>query len=94
MNTSGLACSVCLSTKDEPHLKFCPRYVCHAYVRATYNPKIYAFCEVGNDRRFDIRQGSVKASMIPVDIRDKCQSILGQAFSYVEVPKDFFRKVK
>jgi hypothetical protein len=46
----------------------------------------YTFCEVGEDRRFDIRQGRVDAAELPDDVRAAADKRAGYYPSYVEWP--------
>jgi hypothetical protein len=46
----------------------------------------YRFCEVGDDRRFDLRQGTVDQGEIPDGIRELADCRAGHCFSYVEWP--------
>ncbi len=58
-------------------------------VRSRYVQKrgdAYHFCEV-NERRYDIRQGTVPARDIPADIRLAADKLAGFFPSYVEWPR-------
>lgn len=46
-----------------------PSQVRARYVRAAFDGK-YRWCEVGDDRRYDLRQGTVKAEALPADVRE------------------------
>lgn len=64
-----------------------------AYIRSTETPNEYYFCEVGDDRRYDLRRGVAQSSLIPLEFREKADLIKGKVFSNVEVPKNLFEKV-
>ena len=65
--------------------KYAPEKVKMRYVRFGLNG-VYEFCEVGFDRRYDLRQGEIDEKEIPKDIREQAIALRGQAFSYVEWP--------
>jgi hypothetical protein len=46
----------------------------------------YLFCEVGQDRRYDIRQGTVSGRELPDDVRKAADARRGLWPSYVEWP--------
>lgn len=57
------------------------------YVKAApFADQGYYFCEVGDDARFDIRQGYVDASDIPADIREAADARVNEVFGAVEWP--------
>lgn len=45
---------------------------------------IFRFCEVGDDRRYDLRQGIVDEKKIPVGVATKARAIAGNCPGYVE----------
>lgn len=56
------------------------------YVKANYDGS-YSACEVGSDRRYDLRQWKVEdVSELPLDVRDKADKRLGYYPPYVEWP--------
>ena len=64
--------------------KYHPDLVETAYVR--YVDLSFHFIEV-NKERYDIRQGSIEAEAIPLEIQIKAIERSGKAYSYVEVDK-------
>ena len=56
------------------------RYVMHAMDGS------YCFCEVGQDRRFDLRQGTVMAAELPDSVREAADARKGYWPAYVEWP--------
>ena len=61
-----------------------PEAVLKRYVR--FDGLNYWFCEVGKNRRYDLRQGTVDASEIAPAIRDAAEAVRGHIPSYVEWP--------
>lgn len=55
------------------------RYVCHGHDG-------YQFCEVGADRRYDLRQGTVDSSEIPETVKAAADARKGYWPPYVEWP--------
>lgn len=56
-------------------------------VRARYVMRMgdqYLFCEVGDDRRYDLRQGTVNASELPAAVRAAADARAGFQPAYVE----------
>ncbi len=68
--------------------KYSPDAVKARYVRKPLTGEDFQFCEVGEDRRYDLRQGIVSASEIPEGVAMNAYAMMGQAFSYVEWPFD------
>lgn len=67
--------------------KYRPEYVRKRYVYCvSVNQQRFTFCEVGEDRRYDLRQGIVSANEIPDDIRRAAETQSGQAYGKVEWP--------
>ena len=64
---------------------YAPEKIVKRYVRFGVNG-VYQFCEVGSDKRYDLRQGEVNEIEIPEDIKEKAIALRGQAFAYVEWP--------
>ena len=63
---------------------YSPEKVMKRYVRCDGDG--FAFCEVGEDKRYDLRQGKVDAADIPEPLKESAKERYGQAFSYVEWP--------
>lgn len=63
-----------------------PELVKSRYVRFCKFDGIFYFCEVGKDRRFDIRQGSVDESELPKAVAIKARENCNIFPSYVEWP--------
>lgn len=63
---------------------YAPEKILRRYVRRSSDG--YQFCEVGQDRRYDLRQGTVEADEIPEAIRIKADALKGQYFGYVDWP--------
>lgn len=61
-----------------------PEEVSKRYVR--FDGEVFRFCEVGNDRRFDIRQGIVSRDELPDAIATAASERRGFSPSYVEWP--------
>lgn len=49
--------------------KYAPENVLKRYVRRSTAAGGYDFCEVGKDRRHDLRQGTVEADELPEAVR-------------------------
>lgn len=64
--------------------KYSPDKVRKRYVR--WNGLSYAWCEVGEDPRYDLRQGWCSKEELPPEIMEAANANRGQAFSYVEWP--------
>ena len=66
---------------------YTPEMVKTRYVRMSILCDRFEFCEVGEDRRYDLRQGVVNdPSIIPVEIRALAEQRRNDAFRYVEWP--------
>lgn len=66
---------------------YAPDQVRQRYVKPSpFTPGEFIFCEVGDDRRFDLRQGTVDHSELPEDVRSAAEAQRGQAFGYVVWP--------
>lgn len=63
-----------------------PSKVRKRYIRATFTAGVYQYIEVGDDRRWDMRQANVNGIELPTEIKKKADALLGQAFGYVELP--------
>lgn len=61
-----------------------PAQVTARYVR--FDGANFRFCEVANDRGFDIRQGVVNAEDLPADVKVKAIELQHTFPSYVEWP--------
>jgi hypothetical protein len=66
--------------------RYAPDDVRSRYVRRQA-PGLYAFCEGGDDRRFDLRQGYVDAAEIPEAVRKAADARAGYWPSYVSWPR-------
>lgn len=64
---------------------YAPDLICARYVRHWYGAT-YRFCEVGSDRRFDLRQGTVDAAELPLDVRNAADARRGFTPAYVPWP--------
>ena len=64
---------------------YAPEHVTARYVRRCVSGE-YQFCEVGADRRYDIRQGVVDADELPDDVREAADNLCGHTFAYVPWP--------
>lgn len=62
---------------------YLPDRVTARYVRRCVSGE-YRFCEVGEDLRYDIRQGTLEPEEIPADVRDLADSRVGHYFGYVK----------
>lgn len=47
---------------------------------------IYSFCEVGEDRRYDIRQGTVTGDELPAAVREAADKAAKEHCHYVSWP--------
>lgn len=66
---------------------YTPEMVKTRYVRISISGDRFEFCEVGEDRRYDLRQGVVNdPSIIPAEIRTLAEQLRNAAFQYVEWP--------
>lgn len=64
--------------------KYAAEKVLRRYVKRVGDE--YWFCEVGQDRRYDLRQGIVEASELPEAVRLRADEQKGQYFGYVDWP--------
>jgi capsid portal protein len=64
---------------------YAPENVRKRYVRLAENGE-FMFCEVGDDRRYDLRQGIVDRSEIPEIVAREAERISGTFPNYVEWP--------
>jgi len=64
---------------------YAPEHVTARYVRRCVSGG-YQFCEVGADRRYDIRQGVVNADELPDDVRKAADDSCGRTFSWTPWP--------
>jgi hypothetical protein len=62
-----------------------PAKVRARYVRLSVTGE-WQWCEVGEDRRYHIRQGTCAESDVPADLRHRARDLSGQAFAYVAAP--------
>jgi hypothetical protein len=58
-----------------------PSMVRKRYVAKGIGGGPYRWCEVGDDRRFDIRQGVCDADDLPEDIRQQCDNYTGALYA-------------
>jgi hypothetical protein len=63
---------------------YSPDLVRARYVRAANGS--YRFCEVGDDRRYDLRQGIVEPSELSMAVRRKACALEGHAYGWVTWP--------
>lgn len=61
-----------------------PELIKNRYVRKSAIDNIYYFCEVGEDRRFDLRQGIVEAHELPKDVKAAADEASYSYPSYVK----------
>jgi len=64
---------------------YSPEKVTKRYVRRSAAGG-YSFCEVGDDRRFDIRQGTVEPDEIPEAVRAAADDLHKTSSAYVDWP--------
>lgn len=62
--------------------RYSPDKVLKRYVKRV--GALYHFCEVGADRRYDLRQGIVDAAELPTDVRAKADARAGHWPAYVD----------
>lgn len=65
---------------------FDPAAVKSRYVRLKLDRSGYEWCEVGEDRRYDLRRGDCDATDIPGDIRERADQLAGMVYRYVDWP--------
>lgn len=46
----------------------------------------WQWCEVGPDRRYDVRQGECDLADVPPELVERARALQGQAFAYVAAP--------
>jgi hypothetical protein len=63
-----------------------PENVLKRYVRRICSSGGYYFCEVGEDRRFDLRQGTVEAEELPEAVRQAADEHYKVSIFYIEWP--------
>lgn len=56
------------------------------YVRRTTAAGGYDFCEVGDDRRYDLRQGTVEPHELPDNVRQAADELYKTSCHYVDWP--------
>lgn len=66
--------------------RYAPELVVERYVRRSSVDDSYTFCEVGEDRRWNIRRGQVDGDDLPADIRSEADGLRDQVFGYVPWP--------
>lgn len=66
--------------------RYAPELVVARYVRRSPVSEEYFFCEVGEDRRYDLRQGRVVGDELTPAIRAAADAQRQQAFGYVSWP--------
>lgn len=68
---------------------YAPKFVRARYVRRNaLGDDEYSWCEVGDDRRYDLRQGGCHADDLPDDIRAAADMLRGHAFGFVPWPQE------
>jgi len=65
---------------------YSPEKVTKRYVRRSSAAGGYDFCEVGEDRRFDVRQGTVEPDEIPEAVRAAADELRKTSCAYVDWP--------
>lgn len=66
-----------------------PAKVVTRYVRRDPIGKHYLWCEVGADRRYNLRQGRCEASDLPAGVKDKADVQRSELYGAVEWPFSF-----
>lgn len=64
---------------------YAPDKVRRRYVRLT-RKGVYRWCEVGDDGRWDLRQGRCAASDLPEEVRVECGKFADHLFGFVTWP--------
>lgn len=64
---------------------YSPKQVKKRYVRRSVSGA-YEFCEIGQEAKFDVRQGTVEPHEIPDAVRAAADNSSGQYFGYVDWP--------
>jgi hypothetical protein len=67
--------------------KYSPEIVTARYVRRTCAAGGYDWCEVGQDRRYDVRQGTVEADELSDEVRGAADENYKVSMSYVSWPR-------
>jgi hypothetical protein len=68
---------------------YAPEAILKRYVRyGPWDGGVFEFCEVGIDRRFDLRQGTVTADELPRDLAEAAIAHYEVSMSYLEWPHD------
>jgi len=66
---------------------FSTEAVLKRYVRyGPWDGGVFEFCEVGGNRRFDLRQGTVTADELPCDLADAAIAHYKVSMAYLEWP--------
>ena len=65
---------------------YSPDKVTKRYVRRSTASGEYDWCEVGEDRRFDVRQGTIEPDELPEDIRAAADELFKTSSAYVDWP--------
>lgn len=65
---------------------YTPENVLKRYVRRTSADGGYHFCEVGKDRRYDLRQGTIDACELPEAVRVAADENYKVSMHYVDWP--------
>jgi hypothetical protein len=65
---------------------YAPEHVTKRYVRRSSAAGGYDWCEVGPDRRYDIRQGTVEPGELPDAIRAAADEHYKASCSYIDWP--------
>lgn len=66
--------------------RYAPEAVRARYVRFDRTGGMFHFCEVGEDRRFDLRQGIVDESELPRAVASAARARVGFTPGYVDWP--------
>ena len=65
---------------------YAPEEVTKRYVRRSSAAGGYDFCEVGEDRRYDVRQGTVEPDELPDSVRNAADELRKTSCAYVDWP--------
>lgn len=65
---------------------YAPEQVTKRYVRRSSAAGGYDWCEVGQDRRYDVRQGTVEPDELADDIRAAADAHYKTSSSYIDWP--------
>lgn len=66
---------------------YSPDRVTARYVRRSSASGGYDWCEVGEDRRYDVRQGTVEASELADDVRSAADENYKVSMNYISWPR-------